>query len=76
MDGNTEPEFSESAQRVPPQNQPGAPRRLKRAEKVLMALEYRLIGATYREIGEKLGVSGKTEHEYVNERSIPSMPMV
>ena len=67
MAPNTQPQQLERAHRVPPQNEPGAPRRLRRAEKVLMALEYRILGATYREIAQKLDVNVKTAFEYVRE---------
>jgi hypothetical protein len=52
---------------VPPQNQPGAPRRLKKLERQQQALEYRLLGATYAQIGEKLGVARVTAFHYVRE---------
>jgi len=52
---------------VPPQNQKTAPRRLKKAEKQRQAVEYRLMGASFTDIGQKLGMSKTRAFEYVKE---------
>lgn len=48
-------------------NQITAPRRIRKAEKQKQAVEYRLMGATYSQIGEKLGCSKVMAFKYVKE---------
>lgn len=46
---------------------PTGPQRYTASEKRAQAVRLRKAGLTFREIGEQLGVSGKTAHDYVRQ---------